>query len=145
MGPRTGPWLHGNMTGQLYHFYTHAILESENKQCTMANFQDIMQTVPQLLDSCVAYGVKVKDLRLVCKPASFAALRGIRSYCVKLSTESSASEPLQDVAQLLKLTCLQHLIVEVRVFDTYRGGTCRLGTINYARPDLVSRECDGSL
>lgn len=75
---------------------------------------DVMQAVPQLRHTILWYGHgEVRTLRLVCKSASVLALQGLRKYMLNLAPHPSKTEPLQEVATLLKGIRLQAL--EIRL------------------------------
>lgn len=82
-------------------------------------FQDTLQAVPQLLESCVSSCAGVKVIRLCCKAASTVAIQAVRTYCINLAPVPSETEPLQDVARLLQHARLQHLRVNLSILDTH--------------------------
>lgn len=83
-------------------------------QSQVTCFQEVFDKVPQLWHHCAVHAANgVKGMRLVCKALSTAYIKEIRSYCVKLLPQSSITEPLVDVAKLLKHSQLTRLCVEV--------------------------------
>lgn len=73
---------------------------------------DAMQAVPELQHTIVWYS-KVRTLRLVCKSASVLALQVLHQYFLKLAPRPSKTEPLQEVATLLKGIRLQSLEIQL--------------------------------
>lgn len=86
--------------------------------------QDALQEVPQLLEACALHWFVdesvalnrrsgVRNLRLVCKHTSIIALQAVRGYHLTVSAEPSITEPLLDVARLLKSADLKHLKLDI--------------------------------
>lgn len=86
------------------------------------SFEDTIHEVPQLVQSCVASCGTVKPLRLSCKSAANLAIQHVKSYRLQLSESPSRTEPLADVATLLKNTRLQRLHVELHVNKHHTPG-----------------------
>lgn len=84
-------------------------------------FLDALQQVPQLLETCVD-SCGLKTLRQVCKPAGSTAIQAVQGYWMKVSSQSSETEPLRKVAKLLEHSRLHHLSVEILV----EAGKCCL-------------------
>lgn len=100
--------------GCMMNLINTAAADVDMTQPKVTCFQKAFDKVPQLWHHCAMHAVNgVKGMRLVCKALSTACIKEVRSYCVKLLAQPSLTEPLVDVAKLLKHSQLTRLCVEV--------------------------------